>query len=121
MRSLLVGTRGPDCPGVLFAFDHPARGEVWESPPCTVALHDGDWRDAVDAWRGARQDAPQSPGWFQKSAGLVAHYDFQYQSGEVVHRFAELPGLYDLARAQGLTHIMLAGWHEDGFDRGFPR
>ncbi|HIQ62912.1 MAG TPA: hypothetical protein IAA66_04905 [Candidatus Avichristensenella intestinipullorum] len=121
VRSLLVGTRGPDCPGVLFAFDHPARGEVWESPPCTVALHDGDWRDAVDAWRGARQDAPQSPGWFQKSAGLVAHYDFQYQSGEVVHRFAELPGLYDLARAQGLTHIMLAGWHEDGFDRGFPR
>lgn len=59
VRSLLVGTRGPDCPGVLFAFDHPARGEVWESPPCTVALHDGDWRDA--GGRLARRAAGCAP------------------------------------------------------------
>ena len=60
------------------------------------------------------------PEWFEKSAGLVAHYDFQYQLGGTVHRFSDIPRLYQQAKEMGMNHLLLSGWNEDGFDFGFP-
>lgn len=55
-----------------------------------------------------------------ESPGLVAHYDFQYQGGGIVHRFRDIPALYAQAREMGLSHLLLSGWNVDGFDNGFP-
>ena len=120
MRALRIETGGRLSPGIGFGFEHPAQGQSWQSPVCTICLHEGCWREAVDLYRKDHYDTPQSPEWFIQSAGLVAHYDFQYQSGEIIHRFADLPQLYRHTQEQGLDNIMLAGWHEGGFDRGFP-
>ncbi len=50
----------------------------------------------------------------------MAHYDFQYQLGGIVHTFRDIPELYRQARDLGLHHLLLSGWNKDGFDYGFP-
>ena len=120
MRALRIETGGCMSPGIGMGFEHPVEGRVWQSPVCVIELHEGCWREAVDLYRGENVETPASPAWFRECAGLVTHYDFQYQSGEIVHRFDEVPELYRHTQEQGLDNIMLAGWHEGGFDRGFP-
>lgn len=95
---------------------------VWQSERCTLAAHGGDWHEGVDIWRrvSLQEHRLPQPAWFEQSPGLSAHYDFVYQDGTMVHRFSDLPMLYRRARAQGLDHLLLAGWHEGGFDNGFP-
>jgi len=123
MRAMRFETHGTACPGMNFSFIHQACGNTWESPNCTLALHEGNWLDAVDAWRADVSEVPRCPqaSWFEKSPGLVAHYDLKYQSGEIVHRFLDIPYLYSQANALGLDHLLLAGWHRDGFDNGYPQ
>lgn len=125
--SLRADTLGPACPGMNFSFGHPIclkSEEKWSSPAFVLALHAGDWHAGAERYREFRRTAsPAStacPDWFQKSPGLVAHYDFKYQNGGVVHRFNEIEGLLEEAEALGLNHLLLAGWHKDGFDNGFP-
>lgn len=99
----------------------------WQSEPCVVALHEGDWHWAADDYRAWREGLarPQTrrhrPEWFEKSPGLVAHYDFKYQGGGIVHRFRDIPGLLEQARAMGMNHLLISGWNYDGFDHGFPQ
>jgi hypothetical protein len=50
----------------------------------------------------------------------MAHYDFQYQLGGLVHTFGDIPRLMQEAMDMGFNHLLLSGWHEDGFDYGFP-
>lgn len=69
----------------------------------------------------AEGHGPLHPAWFDRSPGLMAHYDFQYQTGGVVHTYKDIPRLYEEARAFGLNHILLSGWNESGFDYGFPQ
>ncbi len=123
MRSLRFETRGTASPGLNFSFVHQASGNAWESPACTLALHGGNWLDAVDDWRAGVPEVPRraQAAWFDSSPGLAAHYDLKYQSGEIVHRYADIPGLYAQAEELGLDHLLLAGWHRDGFDNGFPQ
>ena len=120
---------GEYCPGIGIGVCHyPVFKEgVWESPEGILAFHEGDWHWAADTYRTMRDsyhkpflDAPAMPDWFTRSPGLAAHYDFKYQSGGIVHTFADIPALYKKAQAWGLDHLLLAGWHEDGFDYGFP-
>jgi hypothetical protein len=125
--SLRTETFGPAQPGMgLSIVHHPflASGR-WTSPACTMALHPGDWHWGADHYRMARhvQDGLQMktrPGWFEREPGLVAHYDFKYQHGGIVHRFRDIPSLHSQARAMGLNFLLLSGWHQDGFDNGFP-
>lgn len=126
MRTLRIETRGSASPGMNLGFEQPAEGTQWQSKEYVLALHKGDWHEAADLYcaesseNEKMQRSTRSPKWFQESAGLVAHYDFQYQNGEVVHYFDDLPVLYKNALEQGVDTIMLAGWHDGGFDRGFP-
>lgn len=126
--SLRAETYGTSSPGMNFSFVHHPyceNGENWNSPPLVTAVHQGDWHRGAEIYRTFRQNnapakKPKRPDWFEQSAGLVAHYDFKYQNGGVVHRYEDIPRLLDEAREMGLNHLLLAGWHHDGFDHGFP-
>lgn len=128
VSGLHAETFGEKRPGMGFYITkHPetGTGHEWDSAAAVVAVHKGDWHWGADryrAWREACRPvaAQYVPEWFEKSAGLMAHYDFKYQDGEVVHRFSDIPKLYDLAREFGLNHLLISGWHRDGFDNGFP-
>lgn len=127
MKSLRMESFGPQKPGVGLAILHrPGVTEgVWQSEECVLALHGGDWHWAADEYRTWTESLPRRkplkrPDWFLKSPGLMAHYDFQYQGGGIVHTFHEIPTLMRQAMEAGMNHILLSGWNEDGFDYGFP-
>ncbi|MBO4884284.1 MAG: hypothetical protein J5602_03125 [Clostridia bacterium] len=128
MKGLRLESFGEQYPGVGLAIVHKPclKQGAWESEECVVAFHEGDWHWGADdyrAWFGTlnRPDpGHHRPLWFEKSAGLIAHYDFQYQGGGIVHRFSDIPELLRQAQALGFNHLLLSGWNEDGFDFGFP-
>ena len=130
LKAIRCETFGEERPGMGVAIVHfPCLqgGARWEGEPCVLALHEGDWHWAADDYRAWRTGLPQAmarrhrPEWFEKSAGLVAHYDFKYQGGGVVHRFRDIPELLLQARDMGMNHLLLSGWNFDGFDHGFPQ
>ena len=89
----------------------------------TLALHGGSWYEGAEIYKSSRPapDAPRDHGWFGDSIAVCAHYDFKYQNGGVVHTFADIPVLMaDTASEQGGDHLLISGWHTDGFDNGFP-
>ena len=125
--SMRADTFGEKSPGMNFFTSYPVDlelGDRWEAPLGVVALHQGDWHKGADRYRAFhRSFSPEEtarPLWFEKNPGLVAHYDFKYQNGGIVHRFKDIPRLLEEARAMGLNHLLLSGWHKDGFDHGFP-
>lgn len=128
MKSLRMESFGPGDPGCGLAILHrPAlKNGTWTSDECVLAFHEGDWHWAADDYRAwfATLERPDPghhrPAWFEKSPGLMAHYDFQYQGGGIVHRFADIPELMRQALDVGIPHLLLSGWNEDGFDYGFP-
>lgn len=122
-------TFGETRPGMNFFFTMQTplnKGEQSISHIFEIALHSGDWHSGADLYRDWRQsitkkeDMISPPSWFSKNSGMVAHYDFKYQSGEVVHKYKDIPTLIAQAKEMGLEHIMLSGWHKNGFDNGFP-
>lgn len=128
MKSLRMESFGKGEPGVGLAILHRpgVKHGIWESEECVLAFHEGDWHWAADDYRdwfsalGLPRTKNLKPAWFEKSPGLMAHYDFQYQGGGIVHTFRDIPDLMREAQKIGFSHILLAGWHKDGFDYGFP-
>lgn len=144
MKTLRAESFGPENPGLNVAVGHYLflhQGQTWHSEECIVAPHQDSWHWAADDYRTWRESTPVvepdgtryavpvdangcgplHPEWFDRSPGLMAHYDFQYQTGGVVHTYKDIPRLYEEARAFGLNHILLSGWNESGFDYGFPQ
>ena len=144
MKTLRAESFGLENPGLNVAVGHYlflTEGQTWHSEECIVAPHRGSWHWAADDYRMWRESTPVvepdgtcyavpvdaeghgplHPEWFDRSPGLMAHYDFQYQTGGVVHTYKDIPRLYEEARAFGLNHILLSGWNESGFDYGFPQ
>ena len=144
MKTLRAESFGLENPGLNVAVGHYlflTEGQTWHSEECIVAPHQGSWHWAADDYRTWRESTPVTepdgaryavpvdangcgplhPEWFDRSPGLMAHYDFQYQTGGVVHTYKDIPRLYEEARAFGLNHILLSGWNESGFDYGFPQ
>lgn len=130
LKALRVETFGECFPGMGLSIVHyPCMkpGASWQSETSVLALHPGDWHWGADeyrAWRESLHDRTprrHRPEWFEKSPGLVAHYDFKYQGGGIVHRFKDIPALLEQARAMGLNHLLISGWNFDGFDHGFPQ
>ncbi len=130
VSALHAETFGPDKPGMGFyiaKYPDLRPGDSWSSAPAGVAVHPGDWHWGADRYRGwhhastGSADTAPDPDWLQCSSGLVAHYDFKYQSGDIVHRFSDLGRLYAEAQEMGLNDLLLSGWHIDGFDHGFPQ
>jgi len=119
-------TFGPGEPGMGFFIRKYADilpNRSWTSQLYAVAIHDGDWHWGADRyreWFKSHVKRASRPQWFEKSPGLIAHYDFKYQSGYTVHTFSDIPRLYDKAKEIGIDHLLFAGWHTGGFDNGFP-
>ena len=119
MKGVRAYSFGENYPGLGLAIVHKpcACSGEWKSEECVVAIHDGDWHWAADDYRSWRENIHRPavghhrPEWFEKSAGLVAHYDFQYQLGGIVHRFADIPKLYQQAKEMGMNHLLLSGWN----------
>lgn len=128
MKALRMESFGKNDPGAGMAILHRpgCKNGVWNSEECVLAFHEGDWHWAADDYRGWFETLPlrapgrHRPAWFEKSPGLMAHYDFQYQGGGIVHTFRDIPQLLKEAQKLGFNHLLLAGWNEDGFDFGFP-
>ena len=96
----------------------PPGGE-WRSHEFGVALHEGDWHWGAKRYReriSPRLPEPLVAPWFSEQHALVAHYDFKFQDGEIMHRFSEIPALARRAGSQGFNHILIAGWSMGGFD-----
>lgn len=128
MKALRMESFGKSYPGTGLAILHRPglKNGVWNSEECVLAFHEGDWHWAADDYRNWFETLPlcdsgyHCPAWFAKSPGLIAHYDFQYQGGGIVHTFRDIPELLKEAQKLGFNHLLLAGWHENGFDYGFP-
>lgn len=121
--SLSVSTFGKKSPGMNFSFVKKVETDGdFSMDGITLALHGGSWYEGADIYRGFAPAAgpPRSRGWFGESIAVCAHYDFKYQNGGVVHTFADIPLLADTASEQGGDHLLISGWHTDGFDNGFP-
>ena len=121
--SLSVSTFGKKSPGMNFSFVKKVETDGdFSMDGITLALHGGSWYEGADIYRASRPplDPPRSRGWFGESIAVCAHYDFKYQNGGVVHTFADIPLLADTASEQGGDHLLISGWHTDGFDNGFP-
>lgn len=122
-----AATPGPDNPCMCFyaQYELISEGGAWSSPDAVAAVHGGDWHEGADLYRAYKeplldQGLPH-PDWFDRGAGLLAHYDFKYQNGGVVHTYRDIPALKKQAQDFGLNHLLYSGWHMDGFDNGFPQ
>jgi len=123
-----IETFGPDKPGMGFymvKYPRVKSGGIWNSNRFGIAVHPGDWHWGADRYREWRLKvdngtAAELPDWLKKSPGLAAHYDFKYQSGEIVHRFKDITKIFLQAKEMGLKHLLISGWNKDGFDNGFP-
>jgi len=111
-----------DLPGVTLELSKRFDREVtrWN---CTFAmgLHSGDWHRDARSYRafydtlglGIRKAAPLG-------AGVHAHYDLRWQDGCIHHRYRDLAGLADDAKADGFDALVFGGWNEGGFDNNYP-
>ncbi len=130
ITTVCAETFGNRRPGMGFCFAvHPyiKSGTVWTSDEYGIAFHPGDWHWGADRYREWRSCVEKEqkhtvPDWFKKSAGLIAHYDFKYQHRfmKPVHQYSHIEKLYHDAQELGINHLLISGWHKDGFDKGFP-
>lgn len=125
---LEASTYGKTFPGVILSSSFKPRlkdGDEYVSPDVVIALHSGDWHDGADMYRDFRLpliDCGKKlyPEWSLGNSGLFAHYDFKYQTGEIVHRYSDIPRLAAEAAAAGFSHMLFAGWQLGGHDGGVP-
>lgn len=119
---LKADTLGPDCPGMIFSFEKTIENNRdFCLHNAVIALHEGDWHDGAKIYRNNFKNPERiEPSWWQNSVSLVAHYDFKYQNGGIVHRFVDIPALVEQAKELNSDHLLFSGWHTDGFDNGFP-
>ncbi|MBC7320224.1 hypothetical protein H5T89_06235 [bacterium] len=123
---LRVETPGPEFPGIGFSFRKRVKMSSGEEKIFRygIGIHSGDWHWGADRYREwFNQVLPKiksTPEWLTKSSGLVAHYDFRYQNEISMHSFEDIPILFEKAKEDGLDHLFISGWNENGFDNGYP-
>ncbi len=125
---LEVGSFGERFLGLVFASAFEPRtqkGNEYKTPDTVIYIHQGDWHEASRFYRDFRKPLIPTvkkvkPEWMNDSVGFFTHYDFKNQQGEITHTYKDLPRLADEALEAGFKHILLSGWHKDGFDRGYP-
>lgn len=130
VTSLEAETFGNQRPGIglnFTTYPNIESSSKWMSKTYGIALHPGDWHWGADRYREWRNSVNngikhKTPDWFEKSPGLIAHYDFKYQHQfmDPVHKYSDIKRLYEEANELGINHLLLSGWHKDGFDKGFP-
>ncbi|MCX7795846.1 MAG: DUF6259 domain-containing protein [bacterium] len=123
---LRIETPGPEYPGMGFSFRKRSQLSSGEEGifKYGIGIHSGDWHWGADRYRKwFNRTFPKvktTPEWLMKSSGLVAHYDFRYQSGISLHNFDDIPILFEKAKKSGFDHLFISGWNKNGFDNGYP-
>jgi len=118
-------TGGPESPwmGLAFRKHVPIRpGSVWESSPYSVALHDGDWRWGAlhyRSWILHHIKMPVIPKHLAYDSALCPRYDLK-NGGVVLHKYNEIPKMYDQALQEGINHLFISAWNRSGFDTDYP-
>lgn len=103
------------------------RDGEWQSPECSMAEFSvGGWHRSADVYASHMSEwmgNPDSPEWMRSPAcgwhGQV-HVPIKYQNQPPLHRFCELPKLFEEMAEVGLTAMHVFGWHGDGHDTQFP-
>jgi len=119
-----VGARACQ-PGVILGIEKcfNRRLTAWEGT-FVLGLHAGDWHRGADIYRQFLEEAGvqpvRPPVYIRQAPGLVCHYDFKWQNGDINHHFADLPELYRESRARGFKSLLVAGWNRNGFDNTYP-
>lgn len=89
-----------------------------------IGLHEGDWHRGADIYRNfyrANGPAPRkAPDFIRESPGIVCHYDFKWQNGDINHCYKDIPLIYEEAKKHRFKNIMIAGWNIGGFDTMYP-
>lgn len=125
LTGLRVETGGPENPWLGFSFRKYlwiAPGKTWTSPAYALGVHDGDWHWGARryrAWFDTVVTQKEPPADLLAMPGLNPRYDFK-NGGRVIHRFEEIPALFEEGRKNGLTHFFIAGWNRSGFDTDYP-
>lgn len=89
-------------------------GEVWQSPEVGISIHQGDWHETADRFRGWVDTWWRSPSPPQKLTNSIGLMNLQCTSfdGEEIFRFDNLPGLAKECLEAGIKDICL--WHRAG-------
>lgn len=99
------------------------KGERWTSKPLVYAAHAGDWHEGAKIYRAWMESVgwapPQNPDWIRRWKGWLRVILKQHH-GEVNWDFAQVPGLFEEAKAAGFDTIFLLGWERGGFARLWP-
>ena len=80
--------------------------ETWESGPCVVGLHRGDWHWGADQYRAYFRRSFKRvpvPEWVRQTDGWLG-------LGGAIYTFRELPKLFEAAQYVGLNYLQL--WSE---------
>jgi len=89
-----------------------------------IGVHEGDWHRGADIYRAFyRSNCPparKAPEFIRQSPGMVCHYDFKWQNGDINHRYNDIPLIYEEAEKHHFHNIMIAGWNTGGFDSMYP-
>lgn len=99
----------------------PTGDGSFRTPPVTVEVRRGTWRDAVVAyrqWADSWYTGPASDEFAQLAGWQRVIMKHQY--GEVLLRYADLVKVHEVGEAAGIDTIMLFGWWKGCFDRGYP-
>lgn len=111
--------------GLMFRIEKTfnRRLSEWEGE-FIIGLHSEDWHRGADIYRLFHEKLNtkliRPPDYIKKAPGMVCHYDFKWQNGDINHRFADMPELFREASNNGFTSLLIAGWNVNGFDNTYP-
>ncbi|MDD4263057.1 MAG: DUF6259 domain-containing protein, partial [Firmicutes bacterium] len=109
---------------LLLALEKFGGKESFDSGLAEFSYLNSDWHEAARryrAWLLTWYKPGPVPEWVWEENGLVVHYDFKFQSGEICHRFSDIPELYEMAKDAGFKHLYVSAWNEGGFDTLYPQ
>lgn len=99
-----------------------SKGEKYQSKPYVIAISQSDWHYGSAIYRdyiAPYLDFEHNPSFLEDECALNQCYNLK-RSGNVEHRFKDIPMLYDAGAAMGVRHIFLASWNRTGFDSYYP-
>lgn len=97
-------------------------GERFVFPRTVLRLYRGSWREAMDeyaAYAATWRKQVRQQDWMRRMNGYFLVIGKQ-QYGTEMWPYADLPGLYDLACANGCDVLGLFGWYHTGHDNNYP-
>jgi len=109
---------------MLIGLEKVGGEEPFNSELAELSYLNADWHEAAKryrAWALSWYKPGPVPAWVWEENGLLVHYDFKFQSGEICHKFTDIPDLYEMAQKAGFKHLYVSAWNEGGFDTLYPQ